>query len=580
MKLYVRLNASGVSWVVFPYIWWQRCVLAGSSKTSNPVLCCMTTRSGRRYKTTPDMAEGQGVGELVKLLLEERAEERRRHEESLQRMEEQRAREREEERERREREREEERQRRDREMQVLNALLEKTSRREEGGFGERATSERGPTASTDRVKLTKLSENDDVEAFLTTFERMMTAYEVEPSKWAFKLAPQLTGRAQQAYAEDACSYDQVKVAVLLRYDINEETYRQRFRSTTKKDGETYRELATRLGDLARKWTRGCDNVEQLLEVFVTEQVLNSLPPHLRIWARERKPKSGAEAGQLAEDYLQARKLPPGEKRPEPPRETSNTKKIDRHCHGCQQIGHLIKDCPVGKTQSSGATQPFSSGQHKVVGTEQKKEREAGKCYNCKGWGHRAAQCPSNALYCERAPTARRSPAVTREGTVEHHAVTDILLDTGCSKTVVRRSLVPAEKIRKDDIVAIRCAHGDTVYYPLAEVCMEINGLPIQVEAAVSTSLPRSVLVGTDVPKLQQLLDVRPQTPESVMVATRNQRKKQEEEEARDQQADTSSECRPTKLDVRDADAIQMTLDLLVVSSAMTCFPHQIIPDPD
>jgi len=78
------------------------------------------------------------------------------------------------------------------------------------------------------------TEDDNIEAYLTTFERLMAAYEVKRERWAFKLAPQLVGKAQQAYAamsaDDAADYDKLKKAILRRYDINEESYRQRFRS--------------------------------------------------------------------------------------------------------------------------------------------------------------------------------------------------------------------------------------------------------------------------------------------------------------------------------------------------------------
>ena len=50
------------------------------------------------------------------------------------------------------------------------------------------------------AKLTKLTESEDIEAYLTTFERMMSAHEVDKEKWAFKLAPNLSGKAQLAYA--------------------------------------------------------------------------------------------------------------------------------------------------------------------------------------------------------------------------------------------------------------------------------------------------------------------------------------------------------------------------------------------
>ena len=82
----------------------------------------------------------------------------------------------------------------------------------------------------------------------------MTAYGVTKAKWIFKLAQQLTGKAQQAYAalptDQALNYDSVKVEILRRYDITEESYRQTFRAAGKGTEETHRELAIRLGDLA------------------------------------------------------------------------------------------------------------------------------------------------------------------------------------------------------------------------------------------------------------------------------------------------------------------------------------------
>ena len=133
------------------------------------------------------------------------------------------------------------------------------------------------------------------------FERLMAAYSVPRAKWIFKLAPQM---AQQAYAalttEDALSYDAVKAAILRRYDVTEETYHQRFRAAARSNEESHRDLSIRLGDLANKWLRGVNTVEQLL---------NTLTPAVRVWpwVKERKPKTALEAGQLADDYTEARR---------------------------------------------------------------------------------------------------------------------------------------------------------------------------------------------------------------------------------------------------------------------------------
>ena len=68
------------------------------------------------------------------------------------------------------------------------------------------------------LKVAKLMDQDDIDAFLVTFERLMEAYEVPKARWAYKLATQLSGRAQQAHvvmmSETSGDYDEVKSAIL------------------------------------------------------------------------------------------------------------------------------------------------------------------------------------------------------------------------------------------------------------------------------------------------------------------------------------------------------------------------------
>ena len=108
----------------------------------------------------------------------------------------------------------------------------------------------------------------------------MLAYEVKKEKWAYKLAPQLVGKAQQAYAgltvADAGDYEKLKSAILRRYDIAEDSYRQRFRAARLRPGESNRELVARL-DLASKWMKGCTSVEELKDMVILEQLVNTLP---------------------------------------------------------------------------------------------------------------------------------------------------------------------------------------------------------------------------------------------------------------------------------------------------------------
>ena len=136
----------------------------------------------------------------------------------------------------------------------------------------------------ENAKLTKLTESEDIEAYLTTCKRMMAAHKVDKEKWAFKLAPNLSGKAQPAYAamnsDDVKDCEQVKETILLCYNINVETYRQRFSTTKKQEDWSYRDLIVRIQDLLRKWTKDKTIAEEVVDLIVTEQFLNTLPQEL------------------------------------------------------------------------------------------------------------------------------------------------------------------------------------------------------------------------------------------------------------------------------------------------------------
>ena len=205
--------------------------------------------------------------------------------------------------------REEETERRLREMQQhIESLLQVVGTTQEVRSGH--TLGVGSSHGDNEAKVSKLPDEDDIEANLTTFERMMVAYRVPKDPWVFRVAPQLTGKAQQAYAamaaEDTGDYDQLKAAIFQRYSITEETYCVRFRSVAHAREESYTEMATRVMDLAWKWTQKCADVDEVQEVIAVEQLLNCMPLGIRIWVRERKPKMVAEAGRLADDYAEAR----------------------------------------------------------------------------------------------------------------------------------------------------------------------------------------------------------------------------------------------------------------------------------
>ena len=117
--------------------------------------------------------------------------------------------------------------------------------------------EESPKTKLPKPTLQKLTQTDNVEHFLATFERIAVQQKWPKDVWATQVAGLLSGKALAAYAaltpEDAVVYDTVKGAILRRYEINEETYRQRFRTDRKKGEESYRECANRIGNHFSRW---------------------------------------------------------------------------------------------------------------------------------------------------------------------------------------------------------------------------------------------------------------------------------------------------------------------------------------
>ena len=140
----------------------------------------------------------------------------------------------------------------------------------------------------------------------------MEAHGVDRDKRATILTPQLTRKGRLVYAAmidaDARDYDRVKAAIFQRYDINEEMYRRHFRAIKPLENKTPVELAIQVQDLAEKWLKDCGNRAAVVDAVVKEQFIEVLPEKVRVWVKERKPRITQEAGRLAEDYHQAKKV--------------------------------------------------------------------------------------------------------------------------------------------------------------------------------------------------------------------------------------------------------------------------------
>lgn len=85
-------------------------------------------------------------------------------------------------------------------------------------------------------KMLSIQQGEVIENYLWRFECLARTWRGPKEEWRYRLVPLLTGQALELYLamdeEQADVYADLKEALLEKYNISPETYRQHFRSTT------------------------------------------------------------------------------------------------------------------------------------------------------------------------------------------------------------------------------------------------------------------------------------------------------------------------------------------------------------
>lgn len=383
-------------------------------------------------------------------------------------------------------------------------VYEPSQRIEQVSLG--AWSEAPPPRVWGGGSIPKFEENDDIEQYLTTFERLATAYRWPRADWAVHLVPHLTGKARGAYVAmdlgESMNYDKVRA----KYEINEEMYRLRFRDPDHRPGETPRELYNRLKDLYKKWIKPSKKtVEQIGEILILEQYLRTLSPEVRVWVKEHNPKTGQEAADLVEAFIAARRGP----------KAFRNAQNNRHPPA---RGKSVGFGGSGHTEGGRGPEEGRSDGEKFRKVDIKREKAAPVCYYCGKEGHIKPQCPAlkikgaNTMCCMPRPEIKQPQIGYQQVKGKMQTVNIVvngtpataLLDTGSTQTLVMPYLVQSQQVG-EGVVDVWCVHGDKKPYPTAHIHLEIQGQKFFLEVGVVPSLSHPVLVGQDVPILQNLI---------------------------------------------------------------------------
>jgi len=161
-------------------------------------------------------------------------------------------------------------------------------------------------------KMSPFGERDDMGSYIHRFERYAVLRRWKREDWAVYLAALLKGRALDVYARlapsQASDYDVLKQALLRRYALTEQEYKQKFYKSKPEKGESPQQFIVRLEDYFLRWVelakvdQTFDGIKKLL---VKERYLATCPKTLELFLRERAVTSLEELGKIAKQYEDA-----------------------------------------------------------------------------------------------------------------------------------------------------------------------------------------------------------------------------------------------------------------------------------
>ncbi|XP_078250689.1 uncharacterized protein LOC144589588 [Pogona vitticeps] len=414
-------------------------------------------------------------------------------------------------------------------------------------------SEGGQLSKADLKKFPVYHKGDCPEVFFSLVERAFVDFSVRETEKMTIMRSLISGSLAEVYAEMPeelmKDFAEFKKLVFARHGINAEQLRQRFRSLTKKPEQTFTQVGAQLVRLLEKWLsqEGTETYEQLKDLIALEQFYSVLHGELKFQVRERKPRSVAEASEIADFISQIRKplgegksvgkpketyskysQGPGKSqqgggahgegkpsdmklRPQvlegKPKQDERESKYTRKCYFCQGKGHLISECEKLKQLKGMVPQESSGTKPKAVFCVQKEQgsvslREPVAMATQSGTATAADQAEENGPLVE----VKRCLLIKTDSQLFETAGVDVgildrqyrgLRDTCSQVTLCHPDIIPREFIIPNESMKVAGIEGQVISLPVAEVPVNFQGWRGVWRLAISSTLPAAVLVGND-----------------------------------------------------------------------------------
>ena len=348
---------------------------------------------------------------------------------------------------------------------------------------------------------------DNLDAYIDRFERFATGQKWPEDNWAINLSALLRGKALDAYSrmapEEALDYTKLKNTLLKRYSLTEEGYRIKFRTSRPEKNEMPCQFAARTSNYLHRWIAlskiPCDYVS-LVDLLLREQFIQSCSKELSAYLKEQKCSSIDHLSETAERYVEAHglahfgiaktngKYPKqsdrsqlvnrGQDRKQQAK-TGSSSTGGRRCYICNDPHHLAPDCKNRKKVPRVAAQACqhtgesvnanvesqSSNQEEPVACLVKRLQDCctlDKATATLSCGHKLSVLD---VACSTEDHHTNMP--TTRGRLLGRTIT-VLRDSGCTSAVVRRDLVPDDRLTGKQQACV-LVDGTIRKFPLAQI---------------------------------------------------------------------------------------------------------------
>ena len=217
---------------------------------------------------------------------------------------------------------------------------------------------------------------DNMESYIERFERWAKGRKIPEDSWALELSILLQGKSLDVYTrmgtDKALDYKSLKLALMERFRLTEEGFRQKFRNARPEKGETPSQFIVRISSFIQKWFEiaKVTSLDEAIDICIREQFYRVCPNNLTLYLKERECKNIDTVVHWAEMYVEAHGL-----------------------HSFSNTGHTLRnDRPYSK-QNGQNKYVDKSNQVKPKAIQSNPGSKTRYCYKCKSPDHLAPNCP-------------------------------------------------------------------------------------------------------------------------------------------------------------------------------------------